>query len=72
MSLHKAPLNRAVRIASIPDYQTRLQLLRLGICEGSEIVCEQRIPFGPVVFRHRHNRLALGRRIARDIHVQVI
>ena len=69
MGLHEAPLNRAVRIARILDGQTRMQLLRLGISEGSEVVCEQRMPFGPVVLRHRHNRLALGRRIARGIVV---
>lgn len=71
MGLHEAPLNRSVRIARIVDPQTRMQLLRLGITEGSEVICEQRLPFGPVVLRHRHNRLALGRRIARDIHVAV-
>jgi Fe2+ transport system protein FeoA len=72
MGLHKAPLHRSVRIARICDAHTRAQLLRLGITEGSEVVCEQRMPFGPVILRHRHNRLALGRRIARDIHVQVL
>ena len=69
MGLHEAPLNQIVRILKILNGETRTQLLRLGICEGSEVTCEQRMPLGPVIFRHRHNRLALGRGIAKDILV---
>ena len=72
MGLHKVPMNRTVRIDRIADPQTRMQLLRMGITEGSQVVCEQRLPFGPVVFRHRHSRLAIGRRVASGIHVEIV
>ncbi len=57
-------------VGKINDKQTRLQALRFGICEGSEIECSASLPGGPVILKKNLQEIAIGRRTAEKINVE--
>ena len=70
MTLDKARRGVEVRIISLPQDEIRSQLVRLGLSEGSTVECLARLPLGPVVLRCKRQEIALGRALARRIHVE--
>ena len=50
----------------------RTQLLRFGLAEGSEAVCFERLPLGPVIIKHRRQEVAIGEELTKKIWVEVI
>ncbi len=70
MCLTEVKRGQRVRIARIEDETIRTQLIRLGIGEGSLLSCSEKIPFGPLMLRHRCQEIAVGRRIAEKILVR--
>jgi Fe2+ transport system protein FeoA len=59
-------------VKKINDKEIRTQLLRFGLAEGSEAICFERLPFGPVVIKHRRQEVAIGEELTRKIWVEVI
>lgn len=70
MTLDQARKGSMVRILSIPDAAHRIQLIRLGIGEGSRVRCGERIPLGPLVLQCHRQEIAVGRALARGIQVR--
>ena len=60
-----------VRVLQIPEGLLGAQLMRLGISEGSELMCVLKIPTGPIVVRRGDVEIALGRKIASKIQVAI-
>lgn len=60
------------KVRRIDDKEMRTQMLRFGIAEGSEASCFERLPFGPVVVKHRRQEVAIGSELAEKIWVEVI
>ncbi len=59
-------------VRQIEDKEMRTQLLRFGLAEGSEAVCFERLPLGPVVIKHRRQEVAIGEELTKKIWVEVI
>jgi Fe2+ transport system protein FeoA len=60
------------KVRRIDDKEMRTQMLRFGIAEGSEAICFERLPFGPVVVKHRRQEVAIGGELAEKVWVEVI
>lgn len=71
MTLDQTPKGRAVYVGNIRDQRARLQALRFGIAEGTEIECFEVIPHGPVMIATRGQEIAIGRQLARQIEVRL-
>lgn len=69
MTLLDAPVGSHLTVGDIPDDDTRLMALRLGIAEGARIEVASRVPGGPVVLRFGALEVALGREVCRAIPV---
>jgi len=59
-----------MEILSFPEGQARITALRFGIAEGTHVACAARIPAGPIVLRSGRQEVAVGRGLARRIHVR--
>lgn len=70
MTLDKASRGSLVRIISIDDSDSRSHLLRVGISEGCKVICQEKLPMGPVVLRFKRQEIAIGRRLAKGIHIE--
>ncbi|MHB0913293.1 MAG: FeoA family protein [Armatimonadota bacterium] len=70
MTLDQAKKGREVCIVAIPDDMSRSQLLRLGITEGSSVICHEKLPMGPIILRRKRQEIAIGRELARSIVVK--
>ncbi len=58
------------KVIRIDEKDIRTQLLRFGLGEGSEAVCFERLPLGPIVIKHRRQEVAIGREFANKIWVE--
>lgn len=70
MSLSDLQRGQLATIVGIAEEKLRVQLMRFGITQGSEIHCYAKLPLGPVVLRFAGQEIALGREIARQIQVR--
>ncbi|MGI6542775.1 MAG: FeoA family protein [Limnochordia bacterium] len=57
-------------ITNIQGTHCREQVLRMGFCEGSTLLCITNIHRGPVVVRHMHTDVGIGRGMAERIFVE--
>ena len=69
MCLSDVKKGQRVSIIAISDADIRTQFIRFGIGEGSFIQCLEKIPFGPLMIRHRRQEISVGREIAKQIIV---
>ncbi|MBI2844689.1 MAG: ferrous iron transport protein A [Armatimonadetes bacterium] len=53
MTLDQAKNGSEVQILSVQDPEIRSKLVRIGISEGSVVVCMDKLPFGPVILRSK-------------------
>lgn len=72
MYLSDARPGQVVRIGRISDARARDQALRFGLSEGSTAICEQALTGGPIVLSRGALRVAIGRRLASRVNIQVI
>ena len=70
MTLDQAKKGSVVRIVTISSPEYKSQLVRMGISEGSKVICQEKLPFGPVVLRCNRQEIAIGRQLACKIIVQ--
>lgn len=71
MTLDLVKRGQSFRIVSIPDSLVKAQAIRFGISEGEMASCEEVVPAGPVVIRKNKQLLALGRKLAMKIDIQL-
>lgn len=69
MSLLEANKGKKVRIAQLPTGKVRSSLIRLGLNEGDQVECLERLPGGTVVVGKNRQQIAIGARLARHIWV---
>ncbi|RME01685.1 MAG: ferrous iron transport protein A [Deltaproteobacteria bacterium] len=71
VSLSELSGRQFARVSGVEDTQLRMNLLRLGISEGTRIECVTKMPKGAVIVRNQGHEIAIGRRFADQIKVQV-
>lgn len=69
-SLAQVKRGQKVEICRIPDEQVRAQAIRFGICEGTVVRCEEKLPAGPIILCKGCQELAVGRGLAEKITVR--
>ncbi|HEY3298971.1 MAG TPA: ferrous iron transport protein A [Armatimonadota bacterium] len=69
MTLDESKKGSRIEILEIRDRESRDQLMRFGITEGSEVVCAEKLPMGPVIVRKKRQEIAVGRKLAQNIVV---
>lgn len=72
MTLDLANKGQKIEIINIPDSNIRVQAIRLGICEGSKLLCSQKLPAGPVILQNRMQEIAIGRNLAKKIKIKLV
>lgn len=72
LTLDKIKRGQKVKILSIPNHQVRSQAIRFGIAEGSVVEIQEVVPAGPVVLKKNKQEIALGRRLAKEIAVELV
>lgn len=72
MTLDKTKRGQIIKILSINSDMVRAQAIRFGIAEGTEVICEEILPKGPVVLRKNKQEIAIGRNIAKEIRVELV
>ncbi len=73
-SRHSLPLHYATKgsklvIVDIPQGQSRVRLIRLGIVKGAPIKCLERLAGGTVVIEKSRQEIAIGAALAKTILV---
>lgn len=71
MTLAEIKKGKDFKIKNIPDDMIRIQTLRMGISEGSKLNCNEKIPGGPIIVKHNYQEIAIGRRLAEDIKIEL-
>jgi len=72
MTLAQASRGDIIEVVSIPDANIRAQAIRLGIFEGSKLICSEKLPAGPVILQNRNQEVAVGRRLAESIAINIL
>lgn len=70
MTLDKAKRGEKIEIIHINDASVRAQAIRLGISEGSRLLCSEKLPAGPIILQNRMQEVAVGRLLARQISIE--
>lgn len=70
MTLDKVKRGQKIRITYLPDDLFKSQVIRLGIYEGTVVICREVLPAGPVVISKNRQEIAIGRKLARLIGVE--
>lgn len=69
-TLDKVKRGQKVEICLIPDEKIRAQAIRFGMCEGTVVMCAEKLPAGPIVISKGYQELAIGRGLAKHITVK--
>lgn len=70
MTLDKAKRGERIEIVHINDAAIRAQAIRLGISEGSKMLCCEKLPAGPIILQNRMQEVAIGRKLAQQINIE--
>lgn len=70
ITLDRVKKGQKVEICRIYDDQIRAQAIRFGVCEGTVVICSEKLPAGPVVICKGHQEMAIGRGLAKRIAVK--
>lgn len=71
MTLDYINKGQKFHIVEIEDEEIRIQAIRLGIVEGSSLVCAEKIPAGPIIIRSRTQEIAVGRELSKEIKIKL-
>lgn len=69
ITLDKVKKGTTIKIIRIPQGDSRIQLLRMGIIEGDKIICLERLPGGTVVIQKNRQEIAVGHSLAKQIMI---
>lgn len=71
MTLFKAEKGKKVRIVKIHDKDLKIQAIRIGLYEGAVFTLSDKLPGGPVILNSRLQEIAVGKKIAENIQVEL-
>lgn len=71
ITLDKARKGSYVTILALPSGVVKVQLIRLGITEGTRVFCMERLPGGTVVLQRNRQEIAIGYDLARKIEINL-
>jgi len=69
IGLHRVEKGKKVRLVEIPKGKSRIQMMRLGLIEGTVVRCLQRLPGGTIVIERHRQEIAIGAALAKEILV---
>lgn len=69
MTLSDVKKGQKIRILKIDDSNARHQTIRLGLGEGSHVLCSEKLPSGPILLRLGLQEVAIGRSLATKITI---
>jgi ferrous iron transport protein A len=69
LTLDKARKGSYVTIISLPSGVVKVQLIRLGVTEGTKVYCMERLPGGTVVLQRNRQEIAIGYDLAKKIEI---
>lgn len=69
MTLDQSRRGMEIEIVGIGDEVGRSQLMRFGIAEGAKVICEEKLPMGPIILRSKRQEIAIGRQLAMKITI---
>lgn len=72
MHLDKVTKGQKVKILLIPDNSVRAQAIRFGISENEVVHISEIIMGGPIVLEKGKQEIAIGRKLAKTIEVELI
>ncbi|GFN23618.1 MAG: ferrous iron transport protein A [Thermoanaerobacteraceae bacterium] len=72
MTLDQAKKGHLYRVTQLPGKEIRSQAIRFGLWEGAVVTCKEVIPRGPVIVGRNHQEIAIGRGLARRIHIEPV
>lgn len=70
ITLDQARKGDRLLIQDVPDATVRAQIVRFGLSVGAMVTCQAVMPGGPVILRRGLQEIAIGRDLARTIHVE--
>ena len=70
MTLDDASAGDRLVLGEVGDDSARIHAIRFGMTEGAEVTCIACIPGGPTVLKCGRQEIAVGRGLARCIHVR--
>ncbi|MEA4849032.1 MAG: ferrous iron transport protein A [Clostridiaceae bacterium] len=70
MTLDKVKRGNKIRIVRINNKDLKTQAIRIGIYEGADFLCSERLAGGPVILQNRMQEVAIGKRLAESIEVE--
>ncbi len=71
-TLDKVKKGKTISIVNLPEGLLKIQLIRLGVTEGAEVNCLERLPGGTVVLQKNRQEIAIGYDLAKKIEVLYI
>lgn len=71
VTLDKAKKGSYITISSLPAGIYKIQLIRLGITEGTKVYCLEHLPGGTIVLQKNRQEIALGYDLAKKIIIKV-
>ncbi|MFQ5798442.1 MAG: ferrous iron transport protein A [Bacteroidota bacterium] len=71
LPLHEVGKKLFVTILVLPSGVVRSQFIRFGIVEGETVECLERLPGGTIVIRKNRQEIAIGRKLARQVLVEL-
>lgn len=70
-TLDKAGKGTYVTIHALPAGLLKVQLIRLGITEGTKVFCLERLPGGTIVLQRNRQEIAIGFDLAKKIEILI-
>ncbi|MGM0472050.1 MAG: FeoA family protein [Bacillota bacterium] len=72
MTLAQAKKGQRLKIKSIDSQTVKAQAYRFGIASGAQVKCYEKIPRGPIIIKKNLQEIAIGRRLAEQIEVELV
>jgi len=70
--LYSSTAGQWLKIVSVPHGTVRSQFIRVGISEGEQVQCLERLPGGTIILKKKRQQIAVGHQLARQILVVVL
>lgn len=72
IQLFHSKMGQQIRIHSLPKGKLRAYFIRLGIREGENVKCYERLPGGTIVIQKNRQEIAIGHELAKQILVVIV